>query len=94
MKGWGITNTVNGDVREAGSVIAVLDALDKIDQSNTSMYWTAPPAYLGNKVGVVKLLHLLFTGLFHQHKLSVGMYIEIQMRCYKLRCHVNSYKRK
>lgn len=55
MRGWGITNTVDGEVRDAGLVVAVLDALDKIDSTNTSMYWTAPESYLGNRVSFSKV---------------------------------------
>ena len=50
MEGWGITNTVDGEVRESGTIVAVLDALDRIENTNVSMYWTTPEAYLGNKV--------------------------------------------
>jgi len=50
MTEWSITNTVDGDFYESQTTIALLDALDKIDQSNVSMYWVAPDAYLGNKV--------------------------------------------
>ncbi|XP_053393780.1 laminin subunit alpha-like isoform X2 [Mercenaria mercenaria] len=50
MNGWGVTNTVDGEVRDAGEIIAILDAEDKIDNTNVSMYWTAPDSYLGNKV--------------------------------------------
>jgi hypothetical protein len=52
MIGWGVTNTVDGNVREAGDTIAVLDAIDKIENTNVSMYWTAPDSYLGNKVSL------------------------------------------
>lgn len=50
MDGWGITNTIGNEVRDAGEIVAVLDAIDKIDNQNTSMYWTAPDTYLGNQV--------------------------------------------
>ena len=50
MLGWGITNTDDAEVREAGTTIAVLDVADSITDTSTSMYWTAPPSYLGNKV--------------------------------------------
>jgi len=50
MTEWSITNTVDGEFYESQTTIALLDALDKIDQSNVSMYWVAPDAYLGNKV--------------------------------------------
>ncbi|KAL3869382.1 hypothetical protein ACJMK2_042067 [Sinanodonta woodiana] len=50
MVDWGITNTVDGEVREAGTTIAVLDTLSKISDTSISMYWTAPDSYLGNKV--------------------------------------------
>lgn len=50
MDGWGITNTIDNEVRDAGEIVAVLDAVDKIENQNTSMYWTAPDTYLGNKV--------------------------------------------
>ncbi|KAH3831938.1 hypothetical protein DPMN_105211 [Dreissena polymorpha] len=50
MSGWNITNTVDGQLREARTTIAVLDALNKISNTSTSMYWKAPKPYLGNKV--------------------------------------------
>ncbi|WAR24784.1 LAMA-like protein [Mya arenaria] len=50
MLGWGVTNTLDGEVYESRTTIAVLEALDKIDQTNMSMYWMAPESYLGNKV--------------------------------------------
>ena len=58
MKDWGITNTVDGEVRDAGTVIAVLDTLDKIDSTNTSMYWVAPESYLGSRVNTQNIVTL------------------------------------
>ena len=50
MQGWGITNTDDGEVTEYGSTIAVRDTVDRISDTSTSMYWTAPQSYLGNRV--------------------------------------------
>ncbi|KAJ8306110.1 hypothetical protein KUTeg_016655 [Tegillarca granosa] len=52
MTGWSITNTVEGAMREAGNVIAVLNILEenKIENPDEAMYWTAPKTYLGDKV--------------------------------------------
>ena len=50
MKEWGITNTDDGEVLEAGSTIAAQDTADRIMDTSASMYWTAPHSYLGNRV--------------------------------------------
>lgn len=50
MSGWGITNTEDGEVSEFGTTIAMREVADKISDTSTSLYWTAPQAYLGNKV--------------------------------------------
>ena len=49
MDGWGITNTIEGYVIEAGNTIAV-KAKDDIDDPSKALYWVAPEDYLGNKV--------------------------------------------
>lgn len=50
MTGWQITNTYGGSLREAGDIIAVLDADNKTINPDEVMYWIAPSEYLGNKV--------------------------------------------
>lgn len=50
MDGWGITNTLDGYVIEAGNTIAV-KARDNIVDSSEPIYWVAPDEYLENKVG-------------------------------------------
>jgi hypothetical protein len=50
MTGWSVTNAVEGSLREAGTIIAVLDAVNKTINSDQPMYWVAPAPYLGNKV--------------------------------------------
>ena len=50
MKEWGITNTDDDEVLEAGSTIAAQDTADRIMDTSASMYWTAPHSYLGNRV--------------------------------------------
>ncbi|ESO94906.1 hypothetical protein LOTGIDRAFT_144813 [Lottia gigantea] len=50
MKGWGISNTVGTQVREAGQTIALVDISDKIVDSADAMYWIAPSTYLGNRL--------------------------------------------
>ena len=49
MDGWGITNTLDGYVIEAGNTIAV-KAKDNIADSSQAIYWVAPQEYLGKKV--------------------------------------------
>ena len=51
MAGWGVTNAIEGSLREARDTIAVLDAGDKMLDNTEPMYWTVPPSYLGDKVG-------------------------------------------
>ena len=58
MKEWGITNTDDGEVLEAGSTIAAQDTADRIVDTSTSMYWTAPHSYLGNRVSQKSLQQL------------------------------------
>ena len=50
MTGWSVTNAVEGSLREAGTIIAVLDAVNKTINSDQPMYWVAPAPYLGNKI--------------------------------------------
>lgn len=52
MDNWGVTNTIDGFVIEAGNTIAV-KARDNIAESVNAIYWVAPPAYLSNKVSVI-----------------------------------------
>lgn len=69
MKSWGITNTVDDEVREAGTTIAVLDAIEKVDNANLSMYWTAPDSYLGNKVNFKGFLTMCyFRQFYHRYR--------------------------
>lgn len=56
MSAWGISNTEDGEVRDAGNTVALLDAQEKISNSEEAVYWLAPPTYLGNKVIVMHLL--------------------------------------
>lgn len=49
MDGWGITNTLDGYVIEAGNTIAV-KAKDNIADTSQAIYWVAPREYLGKKV--------------------------------------------
>ena len=72
MQGWGITNTDDGEVTEYGSTIAVRDTVDRIADTSTSMYWTAPQAYLGNRVRYRNWLGLT--------KSVLGIYIKEQIR--------------
>ncbi|KAK3091660.1 hypothetical protein FSP39_021617 [Pinctada imbricata] len=50
MSGWGITNAIEGSLREGGDTIAVLEARSKVVDEAEPMYWTAPSSYLGDKV--------------------------------------------
>ena len=50
MSGWAVTNTIEGSLREAGTIIAVLDAVNKTVDPDQPLYWVAPTPYLGNKV--------------------------------------------
>lgn len=50
MSSWDVTNVQEGALREAGTIIAVLDAVNKTIDPNQPMYWIAPAPYLGNKV--------------------------------------------
>ena len=49
MDDWGITNTLDGYVIEAGNTIAV-KAKDNILDPSEAIYWIAPQEYLGDKV--------------------------------------------
>ncbi|XP_063440155.1 laminin-like protein epi-1 isoform X2 [Mytilus trossulus] len=50
MSNWDVTNVQEGALREAGTIIAVLDAVNKTIDPNQPMYWIAPAPYLGNKL--------------------------------------------
>lgn len=52
MTGWEVTNTEEGSLREAGDIIAVLEAVNKTIDPDQPMYWIAPAPYLGNKVRI------------------------------------------
>ena len=60
MKNWEITNTDDGEVLEAGDTIAARELTDGIVDTSTSMYWIAPPAYLGNRVSDMYVIARLY----------------------------------
>ncbi|KAK6179097.1 hypothetical protein SNE40_011531 [Patella caerulea] len=49
MIGWSVTNTLNGEIIEAGQTIAV-NAKNNIADTTQALYWVTPASYLGNRL--------------------------------------------
>ena len=53
MLGWGVSNTLEGSLRESETIIAVLESDNKIVDPDQPMYWIAADSYLGDQVSLL-----------------------------------------
>jgi hypothetical protein len=51
MSDWAVTNLLNANVVKKGNTIEVKIESNDVIKSDESIYWIAPSAYRGNKVG-------------------------------------------